>query len=80
MRCNLGESGAIKSMSPRPSSFSAPGVSRMTRESIWEVTAKLIRAGKLALNQAGHYIHRGTLGGDDQVNARGAGHLGDDGR
>jgi len=36
-------------MSPRPSSFSAPGWSRITRESTDEATAKAIRAGKLAL-------------------------------
>ena len=32
-----------------PSSRSAPGTSRMTRLSVWLVTAKAIRAGKLAL-------------------------------
>ncbi len=36
-------------MSPRPSSRSAPTMSRTTRESTCEVTAKLMRAGKLAL-------------------------------
>ena len=36
-------------MSPFPRSFSAPGVSRMVRESICEVTPKLTLLGKLAL-------------------------------
>ena len=37
------------SMSPLPSSFSAPDASRMVRESIWLETAKAIRLGMLAL-------------------------------
>src|SRR6185312_1739102 len=36
-------------MSPRPSSFSAPPMSRMVRESVIEGTANAIRVGKLAL-------------------------------
>ena len=36
-------------MSPWPSSDSAPFWSRITRESVWEETAKAIRAGTLAL-------------------------------
>ena len=36
-------------MSPLPSSCSAPGMSRMTRESTAEATLKAMRAGKLAL-------------------------------
>ena len=36
-------------MSPRPSSRSAPGWSRITRLSTCEATAKAMRAGKLAL-------------------------------
>ena len=38
-----------KSMSPLPSSDSAPFWSRITRESVWEDTAKAIRAGTLVL-------------------------------
>ena len=38
-----------KSMSPCPSSDSAPFWSRITRESVWEATAKAIRAGTFAL-------------------------------
>ena len=36
-------------MSPWPSSDSAPFWSRITRESVWEETAKAIRAGTFAL-------------------------------
>ena len=36
-------------MSPLPTSFSAPGWSRMTRESVSDDTAKAMRAGTLAL-------------------------------
>ena len=42
-------SGATNRASPRPSSFSAPAWSRMTRESVCEDTAKAMRVGKLAL-------------------------------
>ena len=37
------------SMSPLPSRLSAPVASRITRESTWELTAKAIREGTLAL-------------------------------
>ncbi len=36
-------------MSPRPKSFSAPGVSKITLESVILATAKAIRVGTLAL-------------------------------
>ncbi len=36
-------------MSPRPIRSSAPGASRIVRESIWDAIAKAIRDGKLAL-------------------------------
>ncbi len=36
-------------MSPRPIRSSAPGASRIVRESIWEAIANAIRLGKLAL-------------------------------
>ena len=49
MRCGAGASGEWNSMSPRPSSRSAPGWSRITRLSTDEATAKAMRAGKLAL-------------------------------
>ena len=48
-RTGAGASGAWKSISPRPSRRSAPGWSRITRLSIFEATAKAMRAGKLAL-------------------------------
>ena len=39
----------LRSMSPRPMSWSAPPASRMVRESILDVTRKAMRAGKFAL-------------------------------
>src|SRR6478609_3168404 len=36
-------------MSPRPMRSSAPGASRIVRESIWEAIANAMRLGKLAL-------------------------------
>src|SRR4029450_6192558 len=36
-------------MSPRPMRSSAPGASRIVRESIWDAIANAIRLGKLAL-------------------------------
>jgi len=35
-------------MSPRPSSFSAPAMSRIVRESTCELTANAMRVGKFA--------------------------------
>ena len=36
-------------ISPLPNSFSAPAISRIVRESIWDPTAKEIRLGTFAL-------------------------------
>ncbi len=48
-RCSFELPTGRKSMSPWPSSDSAPPWSRITRESICEATAKAIRAGMLTL-------------------------------
>ena len=65
------------SMSPLPIRRSAPGWSRMTRLSASEETEKAMRLGMLALITPGDDVDRRALGGDDQVDADGAGHLGD---
>ena len=49
MRCSREEPTGEKSMSPMPSSDSAPFWSRITRESVCEDTANAIRDGTLAL-------------------------------
>ena len=49
MRCDTLELPGSSSMSPLPTSFSAPGWSRMTRLSVRLDTAKATRAGMLAL-------------------------------
>ena len=49
MRLGLAASVAMNSMSPRPSSFSAPTPSMIVRESTCDETAKAMRVGKLAL-------------------------------
>ena len=49
MRCSLLEPTGENSMSPCPSSDSAPFWSRITRESVWLETANAIREGTLAL-------------------------------
>ena len=49
MRCRREVPTGEKSMSPWPSSDSAPFWSRITRESVCELTAKAIRDGTLAL-------------------------------
>ena len=49
MRCRREEPTGENSMSPCPSSDSAPFWSRITRESVCEDTAKAIRDGTLAL-------------------------------
>ena len=49
MRLGLGHAGVENSMSPRPTSFSAPGWSRMTRLSIALATLKAMRLVMLAL-------------------------------
>ena len=46
MRCRRELPTGEKSMSPWPSSDSAPFWSRITRESVWEETAKAIREGR----------------------------------
>ena len=48
-RTSLEEPGGEKSMSPRPISVSAPLVSMIVRESIWEATWKAMREGRFAL-------------------------------
>ncbi len=49
MRWGTDEPDPSSSMSPRPTSRSAPSWSRMTFESIAEATAKARRAGMFAL-------------------------------
>ena len=49
MRTGLFAPTGMNSMSPMPSSFSAPAPSRMVRLSIWLDTAKAMRLGMLAL-------------------------------
>ena len=49
MRCRREEPTGEKSMSPMPSSDSAPFWSRITRESVCDETANAIRDGTLAL-------------------------------
>jgi hypothetical protein len=64
-------------LSPLPISFSAPGWSRMTLESVPELVAKASRLGTLALISPVTTSTLGPLRGDDQVDAGGAGQLGD---
>ena len=64
-------------MSPLPIRRSAPGWSRITRLSAREDTEKAMRLGMLALITPGDDVDRRALGGDDEVDADGAGHLGD---
>ena len=59
-----------------PSNFSAPTVSRMTRESTWEATAESDPGGNVGLQQSGDDVHRWALGSQDQVDAGGAAKLG----
>ena len=49
MRTGFAAPTGMNSMSPMPSSFSAPPASRMVRLSTWLDTAKAIRLGMLAL-------------------------------
>ena len=49
MRCRRELPTGLKSMSPWPSSDSAPFWSRITRESVCEETAKAMREGTFAL-------------------------------
>ena len=64
-------------MSPLPMRRSAPGWSRITRLSASDDTANASRDGMLALMTPVMTSTDGPLGGDDQVDADGAGHLGD---
>ena len=65
------------SPSPRPISFSAPGWSRMTRESASDEVANASRDGTLALIRPVTTSTRRALGGQHQVDAGGPGELGD---
>ena len=77
MRCSREEPTGEKSMSPWPSSVSAPLWSRITRESVCEDTAKAIRDGTLALIMPGDDVHARALGGEHEVDADRARLLGD---
>ena len=48
----------------------------ITRASVWDVVAKAIRVGKLALIQSGDHVDRWPLRRDDEVNPDRAGQLG----
>ena len=69
MRCSFDEPTGEKSMSPMPSSDSAPFWSRITRESVCELTAKAIRDGTLALIMPVMTSTRGRLRGEHEVDA-----------
>ena len=62
-------------MSPLPSSCSAPLLSRIVRESIFDDTRNEMRAGRLALIKPGDDVDRRPLRRQDQVNADRARHL-----
>jgi len=66
-------------MSPRPRRASAPLVSRMVRESTLVGEAEADAGGDVGLDEAGDDVDRGALGGEDEMNADGAGHLGETG-
>ena len=75
MRASLADSGAMKSMSPRPSSFSAPG-------RIQDHPAVDLRGDgegdarrEVGLDQPGDHVHAGALGGQHQVDAGRPRHL-----
>jgi hypothetical protein len=61
-----------KSISPLPSSFSAPFISRMILESIPEETAKAIRLGIFALMDPVMMFGRGPLGSNNQMDPSGS--------
>ena len=66
-------------MSPLPTSFSAPGWSRMTRLSVRLRHGEGHAGRDVGLDDAGDDVDGRPLGGDDQVDADGAGLLGDAG-
>ena len=69
MRWRREEPTGENSMSPWPSSDSAPFWSRITRESVCEETAKAIRDGTLALIMPVMTSTRGRLRGEHEVDA-----------
>ena len=79
MRWATEELPGSRSMSPLPTSFSAPGWSRMTRESVRLDTAKAMRAGMFALITPVMTFTLGRWVATMQVDADGAGLLGDAG-
>ena len=66
-------------MSPLPTSFSAPGWSRMTRLSVRLRHGERDAGRDVGLDDAGDDVDRRALRGDDQVDADGPGLLGDAG-
>ena len=64
--------GGMNSMSPLPSSASAPAPSMIVRLSTCDATRKAMRLGKFALMRPGDHVHARPLGGEDQVDADGA--------
>ncbi len=72
MRCSLLVPTGENSMSPWPSSDSAPFWSRITRESVWLETANAIRDGHVGLDHAGDHVDPRRLGGQHEVDADGA--------
>ena len=79
MRCGTDELPGSSSMSPLPTSFSAPGWSRITRESVRLDDGERDARRDVRLDHAGDDVHARALRGDDQVDADGAGLLGDAG-
>ena len=67
MRCRRELPTGLNSMSPCPSSDSAPFWSRITRESVCEETAKAIRDGHVGLDHAGDHVHARALGREHEV-------------
>ena len=65
------------SMSPCPTSFSAPFMSRITRESAWDEVISAMRDGMFALISPVTTSTRRTLGGHDEMDPDGARHLRD---
>ena len=77
MRDGADDAGPSRSMSPLPTRRSAPCWSRITRLSVADDTANARRAGTLALMTPVMTFDRRALRGDHEVDADGAGHLGD---
>ena len=69
MRCRREVPTGENSMSPWPSSDSAPFWSRITRESVCEETENAIRLGTLALIMPVMTSTRGRLRGEHEVDA-----------